>query len=337
MEDLHDMKTGKRGQTSGRTVILLAVLGAAALGAMLFIGFARFDLAHKFELISYTKISSAEDLASMRDDPNGNYVLTSDIDMSGVEWEPFAFSGILDGDGHSINNLKITAEGSSKRDTYDGNMKVYETSFSGLFDVMENAEVRNLSFRGADVEINSDSPVFVGIIAGYMSDSIIVNCTVEGTVYLRAHDRMFGVGGVIGYGCGVIQNVDADVTLICVDTDSETKDEQFMGGICAAGYPDLTSCTVDIDGYGSEHGYAHNGGIIGMFRFYPEGTDHDGKITDNTVYGMITFFEDNDDRRAYCDPIVGECMEELTYWYGNSQAFTVNEVFEYDVELLPED
>ncbi|MBR6210279.1 MAG: hypothetical protein IKQ81_03925 [Clostridiales bacterium] len=326
----------KKGQAPRRTLILMAVFCAVLLGALLIIGFSRFDLAHRFELMTYTKISSAEELVSIRDNPSGKYVLTDDIDMYGIEWEPFSFSGILDGDGHSVKNLKVIAEGSSTRNTYDGNMKVYETSFSGLFDVMDNAEVRNLSLLGADIEIVSESPIFAGLIAGYMSNSTIEDCYVEGTVYLRAHDRMFGVGGVVGYGFGKIENVEADVTLICVDTDRETKDEQFMGGICAAGYPDLISCTVDIDGYGSEHGYAHNGGVIGMYIFYPEGTEHDGRITDNTVYGMITFFEDNDDRRAYCDPIIGECLDKIEFWGGNSEAFTVNEVFEYDVELLPE-
>ena len=60
-----------------------------------------------------------------------------------------------------------------------------------------------------------------------MGDSTVTGCTVKGEVYLRAHDRMFGVGGVIGYGFGKLENVQAEVTLVCIDTDRTTKDEQF--------------------------------------------------------------------------------------------------------------
>ncbi len=108
-----------------------------------------------------------------------------------------------------------------------------------------------------------------------------------------------------------------------------------MGGVCAAGYPDIVCCNIKIDGYDSDHGYVHNGGLVGMFQFYPKGTEHDAEIGGNHVSGKITFFEDNEDRRAYCDAYIGERMERIEYWWSNSDDFTSNEVFEYDVDLLP--
>lgn len=325
----------QKGMGKSKIGLLLAVLVVVILGAGLYFAFAEFDLGHKLELMTYKKISTPEELVSMKNDPKGKYILKNDIDLNGIDWVPFTFNGIFEGNGYEINNLKVSRTGSAKRSTFDGNMKEYDTEFSGLFDVLEDAEVRNLTLNNVDIDINTDSPCFIGAVAGYMGNSKILNCCITGRLQLKAHDRMFGVGGVIGYGYGRIDTVNTDTTLICIDTDRDTKDEQFMGGICAAGYPDIVCCKVNIDGYDSDHGYVHNGGLVGLFQFYPEGTTHDAEIGGNHVSGKITFFEDNEDRRAYCDAYIGERMEKITAWWNNSDDFTSNEVFEYDVDLFP--
>ena len=323
------------GRKHSKTGILIAALILVILGAALYFAFADFGLGHKLELMTYKRISTPEELISIKDAPNGKYILAKDIDLAGIDWVPFTFNGILEGNGHTVSNLKITQTGMSERRTYDGNMKEYDTVFAGMFDVIEDAEVRNLTLSGVNIDIASDAPCFIGSVAGYMGNSKILNCSVEGTLKLKAHDRMFGVGGVAGYGYGRIGDINADITLICIDTDRDTKDEQFMGGVCAAGYPDIICCNIKIDGYDSDHGYVHNGGLVGLFQFYPEGTEHDAEIGGNHISGKITFFEDNEDRRAYCDAYIGERMERIEYWWSNSDDFTSHEVFEYDVDLLP--
>ena len=45
-------------------------------------------------------IKDAAGLLAMAQQPDANYVLDADIDMRGVEWTPFAFTGNLDGAGH---------------------------------------------------------------------------------------------------------------------------------------------------------------------------------------------------------------------------------------------
>ncbi len=317
-------------------ILILAGVCIAALGLLVFAAFSVFNLGHKIELMKYKKISRAEDLYAIKDDPDGKYLLTSDIDMKDQEWKPFSFSGILDGNGHVISNLTITGTGDAKRDTYDGNLKPYSTSLAGMFDVLDQATVKELTLQDVHVDITSDEPCFAGTLAGYMSNSEVKNVYVIGDVYLHAHDRMFGVGGVVGFGYGAFSDIQVDVTLVCVDTDRNTKDEQFLGGICGTGYPDITDCTVDIDGYVSEHGYTHNGGVIGLYMFSPEGMTHKGKMTGNRVYGRITFFEENDDRRAYCRGIIGECLNELDVFDDNGESFRSIEVTNYDADLLPE-
>lgn len=283
----------------------------------------------------YTEIATYEELLAIRDNPSGAYRLTANIDMAGQSWEPLDFSGELDGGGHALLNLTVTTTGASTAVTYDGNYKTYDTSFSGLFGTLTGASVHDLSLWNVRVTVESDAPCFIGAIAGYTEDSAITNCTAQGILELTAHDRMFGVGGFVGYGNGTLETCRGDFSLICTDTDSETRDEQFMGGAYAAGHLNVKDCTVSIDGYDSDHGYVHNGGLVGMYIFYPAGLDFQGEITNNTVTGQITFFEDNTNRRAYCNGFIGEIMNWDFINGGNTDSFTHNEVFDYTTNLRP--
>jgi hypothetical protein len=56
-------------------------------------------------------------MAALDNDPTGSYILTADLDCTGIDWIPPAvgvydsnqyFSGILDGNGYTIRNLDIT-------------------------------------------------------------------------------------------------------------------------------------------------------------------------------------------------------------------------------------
>lgn len=283
-----------------------------------------------------TKIETYEELLQIGKDPQGSYVLMNDIDMAGLPWEPVAFEGVFDGGGHALLNLCVENVGAEQADTYDGNYKVYETYFAGLFSTLKEAEVRNVNLVNLQIELETDVPCFIGGIAGYSENSTVRNCSIQGRLELRAHDRMFGVGGIVGYGNGLIEQTSADVTLICIDTDADTRDEQFMGGAYAAGYLDLNECNVIIDGYDSDHGYVHNGGLVGMYIFYPKGTAYEGLITNNTVQGRIRFFEDNTDRRAYCREYLGEVMSWNLKNSDNSAVFERDEVFDYTIDLRPD-
>ena len=278
-------------------------------------------------------IKTAEDLLAMADKPDANYELLCDIDMKDVKWKPFTFSGTLNGNGYTILNLTITEAGDGMMQTIDGNRKVYDTTFCAMFDILTGSVV-NLNLLNIQVSHSSDQPVFIGSIAGYLDGGSIANCDIKGQLMLKAHDRMFGVGGIVGFGHGMIMLCNADVTLICIDTDKETRDEQFMGGVCAAGYPDIKECNIQIDGYDSDHGYVHNGGLVGMYIFYGE-EGYEGSIAENDVRGKITFYEDNTNRRAYCKAFIGEIMN-YTFWdEDNTEEFTRDEVYCYDIDLMP--
>lgn len=284
-----------------------------------------------------TPIYDASGLLAMANNPSGSYELMCDVDLAGTVWQPIEFHGTLEGNGHAILNASITSTGKARRSTYDGNMKEYTTAFSGFFDALENAAVRNVVFLGLSVNVNTSEPTFVGGVCGYMDNSVIEGCTVGGEVSLATSGASFGVGGIAGFGRGRILNNVADVTLVCRDLDATAKDEQFLGGAYAVGYADLVGNSITLRGYDSDHGYVHNGGMIGMYIVYPEGAEHAGTVANNHVQGFITFFEDNEDRRAYCEPEIGEnmSMEAITTREGNTSDFTPDERFEYGVDLVP--
>ena len=113
-------------------------------------------------------------------------------------------------------------------------------------------------------------------------------------------------------------------------------DEQFLGGICSSGYPNIENCNIHLDAYISEHGYVHSGGLVGMYFYYPEEYEGFGYVSNNMTNGTIQFFEDNLDRRAYCSRDIGET---LTYSYAignNTGDFTPLEIFQYEENLYPQ-
>lgn len=282
------------------------------------------------------EIYTPEDLLEMAKNPEGSFILMADLDMTGIPWKAIDFAGTLDGNGHAILNLTLTEMGDKKPNSCDGNKKLYETAYFGLFGTLINAEVKNLKLINVRARVDIDEPCFIGGLAGYAENATITDCTVVGTLELRAFDRMFGVGGVVGYGSGKVKNCQIDVTLITTDTDIKTKDEQFLGGVYATGFMDVRNCNVTIDGYTSEHGYVHNGGIVGMYMEYPLGVGKKGYVTGNHVEGRITFFENNDDRRAYCKAFVGEALVDYYILDDNTQNFQKEEWKDFTEELRPE-
>ena len=149
------------------------------------------------------KIYTVADLLAMASNPSGNYLLMEDLDMTGVVWMPVDLvGGSFDGNGHAILNLTVNTPGSTTDISYDGNRKEYDTCFSGFFGVLRDSEVKNLRLINVRAEVEADAPCFLGGIAGAMYDSVLTDCYVSGVLELRAFDRMFGVGGIAGYGSG---------------------------------------------------------------------------------------------------------------------------------------
>lgn len=285
------------------------------------------------EVISITTRQQLEQLAA---NPQCHYRLDADIDLGGKDWVPIPFSGSLDGNHHTIYNLTVRQPGAEIGQSIDGNNISYDTVFAGLFSVVKDARIRDLSILGADISIETDQHCCIGILAGRMENTSLEDCTVDGRAALYTTAVMGGVGGLVGFGLGDILGCTVNCELVYADRsahDPGKRAEQFMGGLLSAGLCNLIDNQVTIQGYDSCWGYVHNGGLVGLhYRF---GNMPFCKITGNSVTGRITFFENNKDRRAYCGPYCGEMLPTPFSPFGNTQTFERNELYDVNEELKP--
>ena len=326
-------------QRSRITVKKFLYICAAAVTAALLTWMSYPSVTARAESLSGTEdiieIATPDQLVDIRRAPSAHYRLTADLDMGETNWLPLPFTGIFDGDGHTLYNLRVLQTGHEVRTTADGNLKPYDTTFAGLFSTVENAAVSNLHLTGAEISVQNDGSCFAALLAGYVRNSTFSGCSVEGCVNMISKGVNVGVGGLAGYGTSDFDGCRADATLFFEDRRTGSRCEQFMGGLLASGTGHFTDCMIRIDGYDSCHGYVHNGGLTGMY-FNGEPDWRAGRVNRNFVEGQISFFEDNPDRRAYCAAYIGERLDPPIEMTDNSQQFTRNESTDYTTVLRPE-
>ena len=84
---------------------IAAAIGTVVIAAScLFINTAKADTQPADAGTASTEIRTVQELVEAAKNPEGNYKLMADLDMSGVEWTPWDFSGTFEGNGHSILN-----------------------------------------------------------------------------------------------------------------------------------------------------------------------------------------------------------------------------------------
>lgn len=177
-------------------------------------------------------INTPQDMELIRQNPNGYYKLSADIDMemyaNGDGWKPIAeFGGIFEGRGYKITNLKINRD--SER-------------YCGLFgQVTATAQLSEIVLE--NVEISGGE--YTGALAGSCSGRII-NCNVQGIVNGSGNF----VGGLVGaQNTGSIINSYAKVAV--------TGDEKvggfigsLHGGVVNASYANGTVVgSEDVGGF----------------------------------------------------------------------------------------
>jgi hypothetical protein len=115
--------------------------------------------------LSCNLISNASEFMDIINNLSACYELTNNIDLSGISYTQSAintsfnepFEGSLDGNGFSISGLTITSSGSV-----------------GLFSIISDATIENLTLSGINIVGNSD----VGILTGYSRRSLINNVNI---------------------------------------------------------------------------------------------------------------------------------------------------------------
>ena len=167
---------------------------------------------------------------------DGNYdskgVLTADIDLSDFDWTPIgkakttAFSGELDGAGHTVSGLYINSS----------------ANYSGLFGYANNATIENLTVAG---EVTTTGNYAAGIAAATDGTTSMTRCVSMTNVKAKQY-----AAGIAGYAYGSSQ-IDR-----CQNLGDITATSNYAAGITAYLYGaagKLTNChndgTVTATGY----------------------------------------------------------------------------------------
>lgn len=148
-------------------------------------------------------VSNAEQFNAIRNNLDAHYILTSDINLSGYStWKPIGttkkpFTGILDGNGHTITGVKITSfdlseEIESKGSTGYCGAALFGTVSSG--GVIQNVEIKNASIQ---CDSGYDLTCYALLVGKLFGESKVDNCTVSGSINLSSPGCY--VGGVVSY------------------------------------------------------------------------------------------------------------------------------------------
>ena len=185
-------------------------------------------------------ISNRTQLENIKNNLSGNYHLTQDIDLSGVEWTPIGedysneFTGTLDGQGYVIHNLTITGERS----------KSYE--FVALFGYASGAVIKNIGLEETLINVTTGeytSAISVSGICNSFSDNVISNCYNAGIVAATTISGSITACGICysGYvsncynNCTITASANADSALSPLDSI-----EAY--GICSYKYGAIENC-----------------------------------------------------------------------------------------------
>ena len=185
----------------------------------------------------YHIISSAEELIAFRNYINNggeeqNGRLTADITLSdtwqGIGTESQPFSGIFDGNGHSVSGLSC------------------QSSYSGLFGVVKNATIHNLTVSGS-----FSNGQYMGGIAGIAISSTIDNC--QSSINISSGSYL---GGIVGSS----ENCTISNCAHTENTIGNTSSNN-VGGI--AGQTSSQTEIYNCYNAGRIYGYDCFGGIVG--------------------------------------------------------------------------
>lgn len=112
-------------------------------------------------------IASVSDLEKIRNNPDGNFVLETDITLSGTFTPISAFSGVLDGQGYTISGLTISASSSLT---------------SVAFVITNSGTIKNLGFKDVTITGISGNKNYWAAAIAATNAGTIEECYVTGSI-----------------------------------------------------------------------------------------------------------------------------------------------------------
>jgi len=200
-------------------------------------------------------ICTAEHLNTLGDEPNDydkHFKLIADVDLGDYAPDKFnfigesiPFTGVFDGNGHSISNFHYT----------DGDRSPLS---GGLFSMVAdpNAQIRNLTL----IDPNISGKVHVGPLVGWMQEGAITNCHVIGGCVNAVFPALVtdDIGGLVGL-------VDRGTITSCTSS-CRVNGHNSVGGLVGyAGKTDQGGCFItNCRATGDVTGESLVGGLVGI-------------------------------------------------------------------------
>ncbi|MGN0543189.1 MAG: hypothetical protein ACI4JG_07045 [Acutalibacteraceae bacterium] len=216
----------------------------------------------------YTPIYTAEDLNNIRNNLSGKFILMNDIDLSAYEnWQPIGtlqapFCGKFDGNSFTVKNINISEiEG--------------ENPSAGLFGTVENSQIKDVTVIG-QIDVNNDNGIRAGLICGEAYNSVVTNCITYGKIDVTTKAAVW-VGGIAGFlsqsneeECKIEQcQNNAAVTANGFCSYKPEGINYFVGGIAGISEGLISKCSNygEVTAIGRNNGYDYfytlAGGICG--------------------------------------------------------------------------
>ena len=223
------------------------------------------------------RITTPEQLMEIQNNLSAYYYLENDLDMSNIDtWSPIgngrkAFSGVLDGRGHVIRNLKFTIYNNFNDVNLVENEDNYLYIWNGLFGFADKATIKNLGIEDAEYtvvcnEYYGDYSVYsyLGGIVGGTKRTEISQCYFSGTIKtISGNEPGIRVAGITARAAEGSSINDCSIDVVCVG--QGCKNDTVVGGIVAILYEAVVNrCYAlgDMRAYNTG-GSAYAGGIVG--------------------------------------------------------------------------
>lgn len=259
-------------------------------------------------------IKTAADLASVHDDLSAHYALDADIDLFGRIFEPIgngaegAFTGSLDGRGHTIRGLELDLQ---------------DSKYVGLFGYLEGS-VSDLKLSGVDIAGGR----YVGAVAGNIGlGGSVTDCSVlSGSVSSYESAVAACIGGITGLCEGTLDRCSnaADIT-----RKADVRNSA-IGGLAGKVTEtlELSDCSNSGAVSGSDYSYTGAGGLIGWTekKVRMQDCSNAGTVSGYNTGGLIGYTADttllqNCSNSGRITNSIGEGVAGLIgYGYGNITA-----------------
>ena len=192
-------------------------------------------------------IYTAEQMNTIGAEPNDwdkHFKLMADIDLSGFDYDAALiapdtdsskgmfqgtpFTGVFDGNGHTISHLTVAGGG-----------------YLGLFGQLESgAEVKDLGIVDVNITGSGD---YIGGLVGWNYQSAVTRCHSTGAI-----SGGWYVGGLVGTNTGAVMQCHSS---------GQVSGDQTVGGVVGSNIGHVTGCYGTGAVSGGRYGYA--GGLVG--------------------------------------------------------------------------